>query len=48
MDRGKKRFVQLIGMSPVDPTEHQLQLDGLPGARHANRHVGVRVLQCLL
>lgn len=46
VDRVKKRFVQMIGMSSVDATEHVLQLCGSTERPEPDMQVGTLVCGC--
>ena len=46
VDRVKKRFVQMIRMSPVDATEHVLQLCGSSDRPEPDTQIGTLVCGC--
>lgn len=46
VERVKRRFVEKIGMSPVDATEHALQLCGTEDRPEPDDHIGALVSGC--
>jgi len=46
VDRVKKRFVKVIGMSPVDASEHVLQLCGSTDRPESDTQIGTLVCGC--